>query len=142
VHWPKRLTGVLCVAVGVGLLWYAQVPVYIFHPPRPFQGKGWYNPFAQETLAWTRANFHVHSRTWGGLTNGYQLPPDLLRAYDSLGVKWIGISDYQRINSESPVPLYEHGWSIGKVHQLIFWPSRVVWTDFPFGQSVSAKQYI
>lgn len=142
MRWLRRLGRLLAGLAALLLLWYATAPVYRFPAPQPFRGEGWYNPFAGESLSWSRANFHIHSRTWGGLTHGYQDPPTIQRVYDSLGVAWVGISDYQRVNPQSPIPLYEHGWSVGKVHQLVFWPTEVRWIDYPLWQSPSVKQYI
>jgi len=134
--------GSLFLLSGLLILAYGLSPRYDFAPPRPFQGKTWYNPFQAETLSWSRANFHIHSYSWGGLTNGRQSPPQLQAAYQKLGYAWIGISDYQRVNPQRPIPLYEHGWSLKKVHQLCFWPREVVWIDFPLPQTRAIKQTI
>lgn len=142
MRWLSRTGRLLLGLIALLLLWYATAPVYDFPAPTPFTGEGWYNPFAAEPLSWSRANFHIHSRTWGGLTNGHQDPQTIARVYDSLGFAWIGISDYQRVNPHSPIPVYEHGWSVGKVHQLCFWPNTVRWIDFPFWQTPSIRQYI
>ncbi|MCX7607273.1 MAG: hypothetical protein N2170_08450 [Bacteroidia bacterium] len=140
--WLRRGIGILLI--GLGLLCFSYVPsaIYLFAPPRPFHGSGWYNPFSGDTLLWSKANFHIHTRTWGGLTNGKQSPSEIRRVYDSLSYRWIGLSDYQRINPQSPIPLYEHGWNIQKVHQLCFWPARVVWDDFFLWQPLSVKQFV
>ncbi|MCS7153933.1 MAG: hypothetical protein NZ989_08330, partial [Bacteroidia bacterium] len=142
MRWAKKILGVFSLVAGAIAALQAITPVYRFPSPSPFRGTGWYNPFLGETLVWSRANFHIHSRTWGGITNGYQLPPEIRHVYDSLGYEWIGISDYQSINPESPLPLYEHGWSVGKVHQLCFWPKEVRWWDYPLFQTLSAKQHV
>ncbi|MDW8235508.1 MAG: hypothetical protein RMK98_02655 [Bacteroidia bacterium] len=118
------------------------VPHYDFEQPHPFHGTSWYNPFIGDTLIWYLANFHIHSRAWKGLTNGYQEAPVIRRVYDSLGYTWIGISDYQSINPLSPIPLYEHGWNVGKVHQLCFGSEKVIWMDVPFWQGIQDKQWI
>lgn len=142
MRWAKRFAGILLwLFIGIPAFLQTLTPVYRFPSPQPFQGKGWYNPFGEDTLVWQRANFHIHSRTWGGITNGYQSPPEIHQVYDSLGYRWFGIADYQRINPHSPIPVYEHGWSIGKVHQLCFWPKGVLWWDYPFFQTLSAKQH-
>lgn len=140
--WAKRLLGLFLLLFTPVLLLRTLTPIYDFSQGRPFAGEHWYNPFSAETLTWSRANFHIHSRTWGGITNGYQMPSEIRRVYDSLGYAWIGISDYQRINPESPIPVYEHGWSIGKVHQLCFWATSVLWWDYPLWQTLSAKQHV
>ncbi len=116
------------------LLWGIFWPIRCYHyeAPRPFSGKGWYNPFEQESLTWSRANFHIHSRTWDGLTSGKNTPPIIDSAYRSLGFAYYGISDYQRVNPASPIPLYEHGWGLRKFHQLVFAPKTIFWWDFPW----------
>ncbi|MCX8111639.1 MAG: hypothetical protein N3E49_00355 [Bacteroidia bacterium] len=143
MHWLRITLGILLLLAAALALLQGLTPVYRFDDqPTPFRGKGWYNPFEGETLTWTRANFHIHSYAWGGLTNGHQSPAEIQRVYDSLGYRWVGIADYQRINPHSPIPLYEHGWSVGKVHQLCFWAEKVRWWDYPLYQSLSAKQHI
>lgn len=141
MRWAKRVIGILLFLLLPLLLQQVLTPVYRFEERRPFHGAHWYNPFTGDTLYWSRANFHIHSRTWAGLTNGHQLPSEIRRVYDSLGYAWIAISDYQRVNPESPVPVYEHGWSVGKVHQLCFGAEEVRWWDYPLFQSLSAKQH-
>lgn len=139
--WTKRLLALFLLLLAPIAGIQALTPLYKFEGSAPFSGQRWFNPFSSDTLTWTRANFHIHSRTWGGITNGHHSPSEIIRAYDSLGYRWIGIADYQRINSESPILLYEHGWSIGKVHQLCFWPESVRWWDYPLLQTLSAKQH-
>ncbi|MCS7297659.1 MAG: hypothetical protein RMK19_01005 [Bacteroidia bacterium] len=142
MHWLRRGGSILLFVLGgvVGQLAFS--PVYRFEPIRPFTGKSWYNPFQGDTLEWSRANFHIHTQNWGGLTAGRRSPQEVISVYDSLGYTWIGLSEYQRINPSSPILLYEHGWGIGKVHQLCFWAEKVVWWDYPFFQTLSAKQHI
>lgn len=137
-----KLYGSFLLLTGLLLLAYGLPPRYDYSPPKPFHGQGWYNPFEGESLRWSRANFHIHSRTWGGLTEGRQSPPEIQATYQKLGFAWIGISDYQQVNPQSPIPLYEHGWSVKKVHQLCFWPKEVVWVDFPLPQTRGMKQAI
>lgn len=140
--WSNSLLLVGTLGLGLLSLWYSLVPVYEWAPRQPFTGHSWYNPFARAPLVWARANFHIHTRTWGGLTEGYQEAPAIQRVYKRLGYAWIGLSDYQRVNPASPLPLYEHGWNLGKIHQLCFWPSQVVWWDFPFGQTLAMRQFV
>lgn len=141
--WYKRIAGFFLLLGALLLTPYLAVPYYHFdESPRPFRGSTWYNPFTADTLIWYLANFHIHSRTWAGLTRGYQEAPVIRKVYDSLGYAWIGISDYQSINPRSPVSLYEHGWNIGKTHQLCFWSKKVIWMDLPFWQSIHDKQWI
>lgn len=142
MRWHKKIAGFFLLLAALLLVPYLAVPYYHFEAPRPFQGNTWYNPFAADTLIWHLANFHIHSRTWGGLTRGYQEVPTIHKVYDSLGYAWIGISDYQSINPRSPLSIYEHGWNVGKTHQLCFGSKKVVWIDLPFWQDIYDKQWI
>ncbi len=40
------------------------------------------------------------------------------------------------------IPLYEHGFNVGKHHQLAIGARYVDWTDFPFWQGIHQKQYV
>ncbi|MCS7189516.1 MAG: hypothetical protein RMJ66_00450 [Bacteroidia bacterium] len=142
MRWLRIGSGVFLFILSAISLWESIVPAYRFQEPSPFSGEKWYNPFAGDTLKWQRANFHIHSKNRLGITPGYQDVPTILRVYDSLGFQCIGISDYQCINPRSPIPLYEHGWNIGKVHQLCFWAKEVKWIDFPLLQTLSTKQFM
>ena len=131
--WRKPLRWSFATALTLlllGLLW--PIRCYHYDPPLPFSGKTWYNPFDSDTLVWSRANFHIHSRTWSGLTEGQNTPPTIDSAYRSLGYAYYAISDYQQVNPASPILLYEHGWGLRKFHQLVFAPRRVLWWDFPW----------
>ncbi len=130
-HKPlRRSFGVIASLLLLGVFW--PIRCYHYEAPRPFSGKGWYNPFDQDSLSWSRANFHIHSRTWGGLTSGKNTPSVIDSAYRSLGFAYYGISDYQQVNPTSPIPLYEHGWGLRKFHQLVFAPQTILWWDFPW----------
>ena len=55
------------------------------------------------------------------------------------------ISDYERIASldgVDSIPLYEHGYNVGKHHQLAIGAHRVEWFDFLLLQSLSDEQYV
>lgn len=146
--WLKTLRwslGITTSLLLLGVLW--PIRCYHYEAPRPFSGKRWYNPFDQDSLTWSRANFHIHSRTWGGLTEGENPPSVIDSAYRSLGFAYYGITDYHRVNPASPIPLYEHGWGLRKFHQLVFAPKTILWWDFPWPftqdiyQSVLAHLY-
>lgn len=134
------------VALSVLLLPYVVVPVYFFHPPAPFTGDSLYNPYAASVPQWQRANFHAHSRAWNGITSGVQSPDDVRAAYVARSYDVIGLSNYHlitRVAGDSAfLPIYEHGFSIAKSHQLIIGARRVMNLDFPFWQTTQAKQYL
>jgi hypothetical protein len=122
---------------------------YVFPVPTPFSGGKWYNPYEKmDSHHWRRTNLHMHSRAWGGLTNGSDnSAPVIWDVYRKLGYQSIGISNYQNIdtlNSNQPyyIPLYEHGYGIFKNHQLMIGARKVLWYDLPFGQNIHHKQYI
>ncbi len=134
------------VALSVLLLPYVAVPVYMFHARTPFTGTTLFNPYAGSGTQWQRANFHAHSRAWGGLTSGKQSPDSVRAAYLSRGYDVIGLSNYHQITRVAGdttfLPVYEHGFSIRKSHQLIIGATHVTGLDFPLWQTTQAKQYL
>jgi hypothetical protein len=139
------LTRSLALALLVLVLPYAWAPRYRFPEPAPFSGKAWLNPYAGIGSTWQRANLHAHGRAWNGFTNGKQTDDEIVRRYRELGYDVPGISNYQRITASSDpaaVPLYEHGYNIGKHHQLAIGARSVAWFDFPLWQSVSQQQFV
>jgi len=138
----KRLT---CLLVIVVALPYFRAPVYRFPPPQPFNGPAWLNPYARLAGTWQRANLHAHGRAWSGITNGRQSDAEVAAAYRRLGYTVTGISDYHQISADrkaSTVPVYEHGYNIGKRHQLAIGARSVDWFDVPLWQWRSQKQYV
>jgi hypothetical protein len=138
----KRSTVVLALAMALP---YAWAPVYRFPDPVVFTGPHLFNPYQDLGDVWQRANLHAHGRAWGGLTNGQQPADEVVRRYTELGYSVAGISDYERIASHHGVPtipIYEHGYNVGKAHQLAIGARRVVWLDFLLWQSMSQQQYV
>jgi hypothetical protein len=139
------LTRGLALALVVLVLPYAWAPRYRFPAPAPFSGRAWLNPYAGIGPTWQRANLHAHGRAWSGFTNGKQTNDEIVRRYRELGYDVPGISNYQRISpggDPAAVPLYEHGYNIGKHHQLAIGARNVTWFDFPLWQSVSQQQFV
>ncbi|HUR32707.1 MAG TPA: hypothetical protein VM032_02875 [Vicinamibacterales bacterium] len=136
------------VAFGVAalaLLPYVWGPIYRFPEPRPFSGSQLRNPYATSSGQWQRANFHAHGRAWGGLTSGAQPNQVVADRYRGLGYSVAGISNYMSIASfhgVDTVPLYEHGFNVGKNHQLAIGAHGVDWFDFPLWQTLSNQQYV
>ena len=134
----------LTVAVIV-LLPYAWGPIYRFPAPAPFSGDQVFNPYRTLTGTWQKANLHAHGRAWLGLTSGEQADAEVLRRYQSLGYAVAGVSNYQHISAfdgVETIPIYEHGFNIGKNHQLAIGASTVDWFDFPLWQTLSNRQYV
>lgn len=153
----KVLKYILIIPLALALLllsWnfvasYIISPVYKFEKPRPFEGSQIFNPYQHlRGNNWVRANFHAHTRVYGGITNGAGNPKDeTWKRYRDLGYDIIGISDYQSINtygkdSAGYIPLYEHGYGLGKKHQLVLNAQRVDWFDYPVFQTTDNKQYM
>jgi len=142
------LTTCKWVLVGAALvvaLPYAWGPIYRFPAPTVFSGAHFLNPYEGLHRRWQRANLHAHGRAWSGLTNGQQSDEEVIARYKGLGYAVAGISDYQRIatlHGVPTMPLYEHGYNIGKHHQLAIGAHHVEWFDFLLWQSVSNEQYI
>ena len=139
--------GVVFVVLAVAVvLPYARGPVYRFPPSVPFAGLTLLNPYATLGDTWQRANLHAHGRVWSGLTNGRrQSDEEIIRAYRSFGYSVAGVSDYQHIaafDGVDTLPIYEHGYNIGKRHQLAIGARDVSWFDFPLGQTRSHQQFV
>lgn len=139
----------LILAAVAASFQYLYCPVYTFPEPKPFSGNKIFNPYKEiDSTRWKKANFHVHTRSWGGLTDGSkssELAVD--STYRYLNYDIIGISDYQHVNTyrqnqKDFVPIYEHGFLLPKNHHLIIGATRICWYDFPFPQTRSNKQFI
>jgi hypothetical protein len=127
------------------LLPYVWAPVYRFPDPVPFSGTHLLNPYASLQGTWQRANLHAHGRAWGGITSGEQSDDAVVRRYHALGYSVAGVSDYQRIaafRGVDTLPLYEHGYNIGKNHQLAVGAHAVEWFDLLLWQTASNQQYV
>ena len=123
-------------------------PSYSFDEPKPFRGSCLHNPYKDmKPDNWIQANFHAHTRQFGGITNGRVNTNEMLdSAYSALGFDHIGISDYNKINyydSASPnfIPTYEHGYGIFKIHQLCIGAEKVRRLDYLAFQNLSMKQH-
>jgi hypothetical protein len=124
---------------------YAWGPIYRFPAPAVFTGAHFLNPYTSLHATWQRANLHAHGRAWSGLTNGQQPDEEVVSRYHGMGYTVAGISDYERIaalHGVATIPLYEHGYNIGKHHQLAIGAHSVEWFDFLLWQSVSHEQYV
>jgi hypothetical protein len=136
---------VIVLAALVVVLPYAWGPLYKFPQPGIFIGSHLWNPYADLNPTWQRANLHAHGRAWSGLTNGRQSDEEVAQRYRDLGYAVAGVSDYQRIADlpgTTALPLYEHGYNIGKHHQLAIGARAVEWFDFLLWQSVSHQQFV
>ena len=142
------------IIVGIGLFllltgWcYFTCPVYTFEEPEPFSGKQFYNPYQTITGdSWQKCVFHLHTKSWFGLTNGENTYEEMINAYRQLNYDVIAVSNYMKINRNKTdgllfIPAYEHGYSVKKTHQLALGTWKVVWRDYFFPQNLSQKQHI
>ena len=124
------------------------VPYYSFDEPKPFSGSYYNNPYHNmNPNNWIQANFHAHTRQFGGLTNGRVNTNEMVDSvYKTLGFDHVGLSDYNKINyfdSLNPgfIPAYEHGYGIFKIHQLCIGAKKVRKLDFFAFQNLSMKQH-
>jgi hypothetical protein len=92
----------------------------------PFTGKFIYNPYSSPRSYWWKSNFHAHSIAWR-LTNGHQYPGQIISHFKKdMKYDIACISNYEKrtpympVNSPKYIQVYEHGYNIDKVHQLVF----------------------
>jgi hypothetical protein len=138
----KILVIILMVVFTFTLGLYLRTEWYDFEDPVPFSGPYFFNPYQHwDGSSGLICNFHAHTNCWSGLTNGTGSSREVLQRYDSLGYACAGISDYHKI-SDNRLHIYEHGWGIGKVHQLVLGASEIVWIDFPLIQNEHQKQFM
>ena len=122
---------------------------YIFPETKPFSGNYYYNPYKNiDPAKWLKANFHVHTLAWMGLTNGRKNSNELVDSiYSFLGYGLFSISDYQRINpylkkNTVYIPVYEHGYLPPKNHQLVLNAKKVCLLDYLFPHTLDNKQNV
>ena len=143
---PIRALKQALVILGVLLaLPYACAPIYRFPEPAPFSGTRLFNPYEHTNSKWQRANLHAHGRAWLGLTSGRHSNDEVVERYTRLGYSVAGVSNYHHIAAHdgvTTIPAYEHGYNIGKHHQLAIGARHVDYLDFPIWQSRSHLQFI
>jgi hypothetical protein len=128
---------------------YASCPMYRFDEPQPFAGNYFYNPYDGTGNAgeWRKAIFHLHTKSWGGVTDGENDRNAVVAAYKSLRYDVVAISNYMHVDTagaQSPnyIPCYEHGYGYGKTHQLPMGSDgKILWRDYAFIQNIHQKQY-
>ncbi|MCA0363439.1 MAG: hypothetical protein LCH67_05300 [Bacteroidetes bacterium] len=125
--------------------YYYRTEIYDFSEPVNSHNQ-YYNPYQNwQKGVLAKANFHAHSKEWGGLTNGHNSDQEILETYKKLGFKVAGLSNYHKINQKDipgllEIPCYEHGFNIDKVHFLGINSTLADDLDFPFKQGISQKQ--
>lgn len=149
-------TGLLrwILLLSVTLLYYfaVQSEVYTFPAPQPFSGDKFFNPYAQlpgqQSPSWVKANFHAHSKAYGGTTNGEQSTEAVIEAYRKMGYKVAAVSDYFKPHPSGKkdslliISAYEHGLNIFKTHRNVIGTEEPVLFDIPLNLIRSNKQYV
>ena len=114
----------------------------------PFTGKFIYNPYASLRSYWWKSNFHAHSIAWR-FANGHQYPREIVSHFKKdLKYDIACISNYEKrtlyMPAASPkyIPVYEHGYNIDKVHQLVFGLGPIDYFDVSLFQTMDNEQYI
>ena len=145
----KAFLWVFTIVIMLLLIPYLFNPVYDFPEPEPFTGGKLYNPYQNlNPTHWQKGNFQVQSRVWGGITDGRKNTNEMIDStYKFLDYDIIGTSDYMQINlyhENKPtfISIYEHGWSIFKVHQIVLGADEVNWLDYFFWQTPNQKQKV
>ena len=145
----KSLAYLIGFLLVVFTLKYISSPVYNFEQSKPFSGDKIYNPYQDlNPEEWRRGNFQIQSKAWAGVTSGRgNSNEEIYEIYKNLGYDIIATSDYQRINyfhEDKPgfIPVYEHGYSIPKTHQVLIGSEKVLWKDYPIFQTIHNKQNI
>ncbi|GGC05342.1 hypothetical protein [Dyadobacter sediminis] len=140
---------VLCTCiVGLMVQQYFFCPRYQFNTATPFQGTIIRNPYElMNSKNWIKCNFHAHSKSWGGITNGHGTARDVHQAYEKLHYGMHCVSNYHDIDSSNIdsvnyLSAYEHGYNIQKTHQLVLGSRHVVWLDYIFPQTTHNKQHL
>jgi hypothetical protein len=145
----KFIIGISAFILALLILQYLVNPKYNFPESHPFRGDYVYNPYRNvDSLKWNKANFHVHTRLYLGITGGaLNTPLHLDSLYKYFGYNIFNISNYENIstfniNNKWYVPVYEHGFSYYKNHQLVLNGKKVSWLDYFFRQTLNNKQFI
>jgi hypothetical protein len=151
LRWCARIARLgLLALLAVVLVHVAWPPFYRFAPASPFSGAELYDPYGGFFSDGLRANLHAHSRAWGPFTAGSNPLHEVRSTYERLGYDVLAVTDYQHISRAGVgadgtlhIPAYEHGFSLGQVHQTVLGPRSVLWFDFPLlPQGVRQKQYV
>lgn len=138
------------IAIGIAIMawFYATCPIYEFKEPKPFSGDNIYNPYQEaKQNQWKKAIFHLHTRSWGGITDGKNnLREQVDSVYQSLQYDLITVSNYmkfEKTDNECDISAYEHGYNIRKTHQLCLDCTKpVLFRDYFFPQNLHHKQHI
>ena len=137
---------ILCLLLIAPYLRYTS---YIPEDNKPFTGSHWYNPYSDISDSLLRANFHAHSRSWGGLTWGKNSAEEVIEAYQAQGYQIPVLSNYHRIADSSLyeesvvyIPAYEHGFNLKKIHCLCIGAHETSFVEYPLHFSTNLTTHV
>jgi len=143
---PVWILSFILALVLLFSLQYYKIEIFHREENKRFSGNNFYNPYENYSVATLKANFHTHSKKKRNPVNNPNESGKIYDHYKSNGYDIISLSDYQKvtkdITSANYIPVYEHGYNIGKTHQLVFNSDKVVYSDFSLFQNYDTKQEI
>jgi len=139
---------ILLLTFSLACFQYFMSRHYKYTKTSSFTGKFIYSPYSSLKGYWWKSNFHAHSMAWQ-FTNGHQYPGQIISHFKKdLKYDIICISNYEKrtpympVTSPKYIPVYEHGYNIDKVHQLVFGLEPIEYYDVSLFQTLDNEQYI
>jgi len=136
----------LLIILFILSLQYLKIEIFIKEANTPFEGDIFYNPYKNFSSNTLRANFHVHSKTGKNSSDSPNETEKIFQHYKSNGYDVISVSNYQKIVKDSLtpnyIPVYEHGYNVGKNHQLVIDSERATFYDFSLFNNYNTKQQV
>lgn len=141
------LSAVLIV-LGTASLFYTRTEIFYFPQPKTFSGAYFYNPYQSVYTDTMKCNFHAHSISWSGVTNGSASDSEVVNVYKQHHYDIAAVSNYHQFSTyKHPsnsflFKVYEHGYNPLKSHLLVMNSEKVNYFDFPVIQSIHHQQGI
>lgn len=140
----KRSLGVLfALFVGLNLS-----PIYDFAETEPFSGEQIYNPYADydSIVGWHRANLHTHTHAKAWINECELYADSILKLYKGYDYDIVTFSNHMELteypeDKDLQVDVYEHGYNITKLHNLVFNPVGIDYRDILLPVLPSQMQY-
>jgi hypothetical protein len=130
------------------LVAYGNTEIFDFEIEQPFAGDTFFNPYQKVSGEYLKANFHAHSKSWGGLTNGSSAAERVIKAYNDSGYDIAGLSNYHSVSHDFIpdrniyIPIYEHGINLQKSHYLVINAQKVLFNDVLLFHTVHSRQSV
>lgn len=144
-----KLIASLILAVScLVFAFYTRTTSFDFPETKPFSGPKIFNPYQEVGTKTYKGNFHGHSKSWKGVTNGANPENEVIDAYINKGYDIACLSNYHKISLYTGngkiinFPVYEHGFNVRKSHCLAINAREVSFLDFPLWQSSSHQQSV